>query len=133
LGNFIFQNETVYKMPADFYERYDLDLYNGVVTDAYYARQRAKTKPGNQEHKWFTEDEKYWISVLPRIEYKGNELSDLQLYPIELGMKKPRSQRGRPMLANEKYGKKILGTLKKLSEPYGTEIKIRENVGIVQL
>jgi poly-gamma-glutamate synthesis protein (capsule biosynthesis protein) len=133
LGNFIFQNETVNKMPADFYERYNLDPYNGVVTDAYDARQRAKTKPGNQEHKWFTEDEKYWFSVLPRIEYKGYELSDLQLYPVELGMKKPRSQRGRPMLANEKYGKKILGTIKKLSEPYGTEIKIRENVGIVQL
>ena len=133
LGNFIFQNETVYKMPADFYERYDLDPYSGVVSDAYDARQQAKPKPGNQEHKWFTEDEKYWISVLPRMEYKGDELSELQLYPVELGMNKPRSQRGRPMLADAKYGKKILGVIKKLSEPYGTEIKVKDNVGIVQL
>jgi poly-gamma-glutamate synthesis protein (capsule biosynthesis protein) len=133
LGNFIFQNETVYKMPADFYERYDLNHYSGVVSDAYDARQSAKTKPSNQEHKWFTEDEKYWISVLPWMRFIGDSLCDLKLYPVELGMKKPRSQRGRPVLADEKYGKKILGIIKELSEPYGTEIKIKDNVGVLQL
>ncbi len=133
LGNFIFQNETVYKMPADFYERYDIDPYGGVVSDAYDARQKAKTKPGDSDHTWFTEDEKYWMSVMPRMEYKGDELSELLLYPVELGVDKPRGQRGRPMLADEKLGKKILGVSKKLSEPYGTEIKIKDNVGIVQL
>jgi poly-gamma-glutamate synthesis protein (capsule biosynthesis protein) len=133
LGNFIFQNETVYKMPSDFYERYDLDPYGGVVSDAFDTRQTAKPNPGRRESKWFTKDEKYWISVLPRIEYKGDKLSELHLYPIELGMNKPRSQRGRPMLANDKYGKKILEIIKTLSEPYGTKIKIRDNVGTVQL
>jgi poly-gamma-glutamate synthesis protein (capsule biosynthesis protein) len=133
LGNFIFQNETVYKMPADFYLRYDLDPYSGVVSDAYDRRQTIKTRPGYKISKWFTNDEKYWISVLPKIEYRDNELSELHLYPIELGMGKPRSQRGRPMMTDNKLGKKILGIIKKLSEPYGTEIKIHENVGIVQL
>jgi poly-gamma-glutamate synthesis protein (capsule biosynthesis protein) len=133
LGNFIFQNETVYKMPADFYERYGLDPYSGVVSDAFDARKDAKTKPGDSEHKWFTDDEKYWISVLPKMEFRGDELSELLLYPVELGMSKPRSQRGRPMLADVKYGKKILDVIKKLSEPYGTEIKIKDNVGTVQL
>jgi len=37
------------------------------------------------------------------------------------------------MHANNKLGKKILEIMKKLSEPYGTEIKIIDNVGIVQL
>ena len=133
LGNFIFQNETVYKMPADFYDRYDRDPYSGVVSDAYDARQQAKPKPGTSEHKWFTEDEKYWFSVLPRMEFKGDELSELLLFPVELGMNKPRSQRGRPMLADEKHGTKILETIKKLSEPYGTEIRVKDNVGTVQL
>ncbi len=133
LGNFIFQNETVYKMPADFYDRYDLDPYDGVVSDVYDARQKAKPKPGTSGHVWFTEDEKYWISVLPRMEYKGDELNKLLLFPVELGMNKPRSQRGRPMLANEKYGTKILEVIKKLSEPYGTEIRVKDNVGTVQL
>ena len=133
LGNFIFQNETVYKMPSDFYERYNLDPYSGVVSDAYNARQEAETKPGNRSHKWFTEDEKYWISVLPRMRYNGDKLSELRLYPVELGMNKTRSQRGRPMLADVEYGEKILRVIKKLSKPYGTEMDIKENVGIVKV
>jgi poly-gamma-glutamate capsule biosynthesis protein CapA/YwtB (metallophosphatase superfamily) len=133
LGNFIFQNETVYKMPAEFYERYNLNPYNGVVSDAYDERQKSEAKPGNQEHAWFTDDEKYWISVVPKVEFVGDALSELTLFPVELGMNKPRSQRGRPMLADPSYGEKILGTIKKLSEPYGTEITVKENVGYVKL
>jgi poly-gamma-glutamate synthesis protein (capsule biosynthesis protein) len=133
LGNFIFQNETVYKMPADFYERYELDPFSGVVSDAYDKRQTFKTRLGYQKTKWFTDDEKYWISVLPKMVFLDNKLVQLHLYPVELGMKKPRSQRGRPMMADNKVGKKILGIIKKLSEPYGTDIKIIDNVGIVQL
>jgi poly-gamma-glutamate synthesis protein (capsule biosynthesis protein) len=133
LGNFIFQNETVYKMPADFYERYELDPYKGVVSDAYDKRQIVKTKPGYQKSKWFTEDEKYWLSVLPKMYYQKGKLDKILLYPVELGMNKPRSQRGRPMLADKKLGNKILNIIKKLSEPYGTEIKILDNVGIISL
>jgi len=133
LGNFIFQNETVYKMPADFYERYKLDPYRGVVSEAYDARQKAKPTPGRVAHKWFTEEEKYWISVVPRMEYQGDKLRELLLFPVELGRDKPRSQRGRPMLAGGAQGEKILGIIKKLSKPYGTEIEVKDNIGIVQL
>jgi poly-gamma-glutamate synthesis protein (capsule biosynthesis protein) len=133
LGNFIFQNETVYKMPADFYERYGLDPYSSVVSDAYDKRQTFKARPGYQESKWFTDDEKYWISVLPKMTYMDDKLDRLHLYPVELGMNKTRSQRGRPMMADTKLGKRILDIIKKLSEPYGTEIRITDNVGIVQL
>jgi len=133
LGNFIFQNETVFKMPADFYERYKLDPYGGKVSQAFDARQEAPPTPGRQVHKWFTDDEKYWMSVTPRMEYEGDQLRELKLYPIELGQGKPRSQRGRPMLADEETGAKILGVIKKLSEPYGTEITVEGNVGMVEL
>jgi len=133
LGNFIFQNETVFKMPADFYERYKLDPYSGKVSQAFDARQKAPPRPGHQVHKWFTDDEKYWISVTPRMEFEGDRLRELKLYPIELGQDKPRSQRGRPVLADEKMGAKILGVIKKLSEPYGTNITVKDNVGVVEL
>ncbi len=41
--------------------------------------------------------------------------------------------RGRPVLANEELGEKIIGDLQRLSEPYGTEITMRRGVGYVQL
>lgn len=133
LGNFIFQNETVELMPADFYERYGLDPYSGTVSMAFDARQRAPPRPGYPVHPWFTDDEKYWITVTPRMAFEGDRLRELSLHPIELGQGKPRSQRGRPMLADPERGEKILATIKKLSEPYGTQIDVRDNVGWVKL
>lgn len=133
LGNFIFQNETVLKMPSDFYERYELNPYEGTVAEAYDARKNAPARPGYPPSKWFTKDEKYWISVLPRMEFKGDGLKELKLYPVELGQGKPRSQRGRPVLAGPAHGKRILDIITKLSKPYGTEIIIEDNIGYVQL
>ncbi len=133
LGDFIFQNETVEKMPADFYERYGLEEYSGVVSDAYDKRQVAKRPLGYPEGKWFTDDEKYWISIVPRMEFKGDKLEDMYLYPIELGMEKPRSQRGRPMMASGDKAVEILEIIEKLSKPYGTKMEIVDDVGVVWL
>jgi len=133
LGDFIFQNETVYKMPAEFYERYKLDPYSGTPSDAYDTRQDAPPRPGWPASKWFTRDRKYWISVVPFMEFKGDKLSSLKLYPVELGQDKPRSQRGRPMFVGEEEGAEIVGIMAKLSDPYGTEISIEKGVGTVKL
>ncbi len=133
LGNFIFQNETVLKMPSDFYERYKLDPYSGTPSDAYDARQKAPPRPGYAEHKWFTEEEKYWISVMPYMIFDGDGLVELRLYPIELGQEKPRSQRGRPMLAEPELAEKILKVISELSKPYGTEVVADKGVGKVKL
>ncbi|UCH58099.1 MAG: CapA family protein [Candidatus Bathyarchaeota archaeon] len=133
LGDFIFQNETVYKMPADFYARHNLDPYSGAPSDAYDARQEAPPRPGRPEYKWFTKEKKYWISVIPFMEFQGDRLSRLKLYPVELGQDKPRSQRGRPTFVGEEEGAEIVGIMKKLSEPYGTEIAIEKGVGNIEL
>lgn len=132
LGNFIFQNETVSKMPADFYERYKLDPYKGTPADAYDARRKAPPRPGYPVRKWFTEEEKYWLSVIPLMTFNGDRLEDLRLYPIDLGWGKPRTQRGRPVLAEPEVAEKILRKLIELSKPYGTEITIEKGVGIVK-
>lgn len=133
LGDFIFQNETVYKMPSDFYEKVGVDLFSGVVSDAYDARQKATGDYGMPAGKWFTDDEKYWISIVPKMEFKGDKLNDLYLYPIELGMDKPRSQRGRPQIATGEKAAQILRIIEKLSKPYGTRLEIVDDVGVVWL
>jgi poly-gamma-glutamate capsule biosynthesis protein CapA/YwtB (metallophosphatase superfamily) len=133
LGNFIFQNETVYKMPADFYERYKTGPYDGTVSQAYDARQESPPRPGYPEGKWFTEDEKYWISFVPLMRFKDEKLEELRLYPIELGRNKERSQRGRPVLADGKNAEHILTVLQGLCKPYGTSIEVIDNVGVVIL
>ncbi|MBS7630570.1 CapA family protein [Candidatus Bathyarchaeota archaeon] len=133
LGNFIFQNETVEKMPADFYETYKLDPYSGTPADAFDARQKAPPRYGYPHRKWFTEDEKYWSSIIAQMRFEEDRLTELKLYPIDLGREKPRSQRGSPMLADPEKSRKILEKLQKLSDPYGTEIMIDNNIGVVRL
>ncbi|MDP6458260.1 MAG: CapA family protein [Candidatus Bathyarchaeota archaeon] len=133
LGDFIFQNETVFKMPADFYERYKLDPYKGTPSKAYDARQNAPQRPGWPASKWFTKDRKYWVSVIPFMEFEGDRLNSLTLHPVELGQDKSRSQRGRPMFVDNEEGAEIVGIIKKLSEPYGTDINIENGIGIVKV
>ena len=65
--------------------------------------------------------------------FTNGELSELALYPIDLGFGKPRQVRGRPILADDALGEKIIGDLVRLSEPYGTDIDIRRGVGYVRL
>ncbi len=65
-------------------------------------------------------------------EWRGGEFYELRLYPISLGHGKPRTVRGRPMLAEPALAKKILDDVVRFSEPFGTRVEIQDNVGIVR-
>jgi poly-gamma-glutamate synthesis protein (capsule biosynthesis protein) len=133
MGNFIFQNETVLKMPADFYEQVGLSPYQGTPADAFDARPDRFTIPGNRRMEWFTKVDEYWVTVIAQMSFKGDNLAELRLFPVELGQDKPRSQRGRPLLARPEIACRTLDTIRTLSEPYDTEISIIDGVGIVHL
>ena len=125
LGNFIFQNETLLRLPSENYEAYDLDDESHVA-DFNDARYKNDTEgfPALAEN---------WESVVAVPAFRGGELSEVALYPITLGGGLPRQVRGRPLLADADLGRKIIGDLQRLSAPYGTEIVMRRGVGYVQL
>jgi poly-gamma-glutamate synthesis protein (capsule biosynthesis protein) len=50
---------------------------------------------------------------------------------VDLSYGRPRSQRGRPLLADAENGKKIIARLSRLSKGLGTEIDYRDGCGIV--
>ncbi len=117
LGEFIFQNETVLRWPADSYKHYKLDA-KATPADYNDARTGGGTKgyPANPD---------YWRSVVPVCQFKAGKLSSIELYPIDLGFGKSRTQRGRPLLAAPPLAEEIIENLRRLSKPYQTEI-IRE-------
>jgi poly-gamma-glutamate synthesis protein (capsule biosynthesis protein) len=125
LGNFIFQNETLLRLPSENYERYDLDG-NAHVADFNDARYEEDTKgfPVLREN---------WESVIAVPTFRRGHLAELLLYPINLAHGAPRQVRGRPLLANQELAEKIIGDLQRLSKPYGTEIEMRRGIGIVDL
>jgi len=125
MGNFIFQNETLLRLPSENYERYELDG-NAHVADFNDARYENDTEG-------FPTLVENWESVIAVPTFRGGKLAELQLYPISLGYGAPRQVRGRPLFADQQLARKIIGDLQKLSKPYGTEINFRRGIGIVNL
>lgn len=125
LGDFVFQNETLLRLPAENYASYDLGP-DDHVADFNAARYRNDTRgfPANPE---------IWESVIAMPTFVDGELTELALHPITLGFGEPAWVRGRPMLARGALADKILDDLVARSGPYGTEIEVREGVGYVRV
>lgn len=122
LGNFIFQNETVSRLPADFYEKYSLG-HESNVADAFDTRT-------DHNKKGLGVNPRVWESVVPLWRIEDGNLTELLLYPIELGYGTPRYSRGWPRLSNQVT---ILEHVQRLSEPYGTTIELEGHVGRVKV
>ncbi len=122
LGDFMFQNETLLRLPEENYSPYDLGE-NHHVADFNAARYANETRG-------FPTQREIWESVIAMPTWKGGELVAVELHPITLGFGLPPSQRGRPLLADRELGRKIIDDLIERSEPFGTTIEWREAEGI---
>ncbi len=106
LGNFIFQNETVLRQPADFYERLGLPPA-ATPADLFDARG---ARGG------FAADPVYWESIVPVCRFAGEgALEEVRLYPASLGHGSPRPQRGTPVRASGIAARMIIERVAQLS------------------
>lgn len=122
LGNFLFETETVELQPYDAYinKKMPQDTKVGTYMDA-------RSKNGTAGYGVLPE---IWKSVLAGWTMEGGRVIEIQLYPIELGMEKKRSQKGVPVLSGDET---VLKYLAELSRPYGTEIEIKDGAGRIQI
>jgi poly-gamma-glutamate synthesis protein (capsule biosynthesis protein) len=125
LGDFMFQNETVLRLPQENYERYGLGI-DAHGLDFNMARY-------DHETSGFPATPEIWEAVIAMPKFSQGELVAVELHPISLGFGKPRTVRGRPMFADEELSKKIIGDLQRISKPFGTEIVYRNGIGLVQI
>ncbi len=124
LGNFVMQNETLRHVPAHHYERFGLDPY-ATPADFFDTRtEGGKGHPATRE---------FWESAVAICRFEDRRLSAVELYPIEMGFGRPRSQRGRPLLAEAEQGKPILDRIVRLSAAYGTQVEQSERRAIIRL
>ncbi|HSC29907.1 MAG TPA: CapA family protein [Vicinamibacterales bacterium] len=126
LGDFIFQNDTLLRLPSENYEQYDLGPEASVAdfNDRRY---------GPNAERGFPADPLIWEAVIAVPRFKGRELVELALHPISLGFGKRPTERGRPMLADPALAKKIIDDVVRLSEPFGTRIGYRDGTGYVEV
>lgn len=125
LGDFLFQNETVLRLPADNYEPLGLGPDDRV--SEFNARRY------NNDTTGFPADRMIWESVVAVPAFRQGKLLELKLYPIGLGFGQPAGRRGRPKLADEALAQKIINDLIRVSQPFGTTIEYRDRVGIVKI
>jgi poly-gamma-glutamate synthesis protein (capsule biosynthesis protein) len=125
LGNFIFQNETLTRQPADFFEQFGLGA-EATVAEAFDARDADRRTS-------FSAEPAYWQSVVAFWRYEAGRLSELRLYPITLGQGLPRPVRGRPRLADGGQAQQIIERIDRLSRPFGVKVRFAAGIGIVDL
>ncbi len=65
--------------------------------------------------------------------FDKGQLQEVRIYPIWARQDAPISRRGMPMLAPPAMAQKILQRLQKLSAPFGTQIAIENNVGVIRV
>ncbi|MFH1765599.1 MAG: CapA family protein [Gemmatimonadota bacterium] len=122
LGDFLFQNETVPRQPAENYENYGLGS-EAVAPDFFDARQRTGGFPSRPQ---------VWESFVAVVRFQGGELAGVELHPITLGHGLDRPQRGRPLLATGELARKIIDETREYSQPFGTDIAFENGIGVIR-
>jgi poly-gamma-glutamate synthesis protein (capsule biosynthesis protein) len=125
LGTTIFELETPQVLAEEAYARYGLggDAGPADFADTRYQNDRV----GHPA------DPNYWKQIIAKCEFSGTRLSQVDLYPLDLGFSKPRWQRGRPVLADDKLGQEIIDKVARLSTRRGTEVKWADGRGVILL
>jgi poly-gamma-glutamate synthesis protein (capsule biosynthesis protein) len=125
LGNFIAQNDLVYKLPADSFERFRVDPSK--TPSQVMASRSADGTRG------FPADSRYWETVVPTCYFRDGQLRGIELLPVTLQHGRPVHQRGRPLVAGGEHGHRILSRFAALSKPYGTTLEIDGDRAIVPI
>lgn len=121
VGNFLFEAENVSLQPYDAYENRGMPLDTKV--GAYMDNRSRNGTIG------YGVDKNIWRAVMAGWTMEDGKLSQIRLYPIELGMELKRSQKGVPRLA----GEDILEYLQTLCDRYNTKIRIENGIGYIDI
>lgn len=125
LGNFIFQNDCAERQPNEFFDLYGLDR-TATTADGFDAREAVGSSALSKTQGVFE-------SVIANFEIQNGRVSSISCQPITLGFGLSRSQRGKPILAAQEDGRRIVQNLHALSKPYGTVIEYQDGLGVVKL
>lgn len=132
LGDF-FWDDKQEPYAADYYEQYRKDLIAtfgdlSKATDADMTSILNSKGWGSKE-----EDNLVFQSVIAVSKYENGQVSEIRLYPVDLGYGRRLTESGVPRVPSPTVARRILERLKKMSEPFGTKISIEENIGIIRL
>lgn len=118
LGDFIYQGPQVEILPADFMEKYGIDIFSS-AREALYTRSRGG-KVGLDCQKF------NYQTVLPKLEFADGVLTGFKLLPVHLNFDRKDDLRGLPVPAEGDEAQEIFQVLRGLSSKFGTSLKMEE-------
>ena len=123
LGNFAVDYGVIASRAADVYDS-GVDLYQLALGSL--GNLRTYPAPQFAEPVW-------WESVIATAAYDQGNIKSLLLQPIDLGVDLPITERGRPQIAAAERGNEILQRLVRLSQGVGTQIRVENGQGVIDL
>ena len=72
------------------------------------------------------------VSILPVMTYEGGRVKEIRIFPIDVRRNAQAKQSGLPRIAPPELGRRILDLVRELSAPFGTDIQIEGNVGVIR-
>ena len=121
LGNFAIQFATQEPVASDLYQRLGGDP--NVMTAAELHQSRIGPH---------VEYNSFYESVVARTIYRNGRAARIELYPISLSLDRRMADRGIPQPATGREAQQILGRVARLSRAFGTDVEIRDGVGIIE-
>ena len=118
LGDFIYQGPQVEILPADFMEKYGIDIFSS-AKEALWTRSRGG-KVGLHC------DKCNYQTVLPKLEFTDGVMTGFRLLPVHLNFERQDDLKGLPVPAEGEEAQEICRILDGLSADYGTRLKLEE-------
>lgn len=79
----------------------------------------------------------WFDTALAVSKFNGGKVTEVRIYPLSLDTpangSKPRSQMGTPRLASPADSRRILEWIQRASAPYGTQIQIENDIGVIRV
>jgi poly-gamma-glutamate synthesis protein (capsule biosynthesis protein) len=110
--------------PAQAYKRFGLGE-DATPSDFLDAR----TGNGTKGH---VAQEGFWENIAITCHFAGGKLGEIRVHAVDQGFKRPRSQRGRPVLAEEPIASRVIARVEQLSRPFGTIVENRGGTGLIK-
>lgn len=121
LGNFIFQNEYVRRLPPDFMEKHGLPLASSAAEGI---AGRTANATGTSMHA----TQENFFSIVPLFEFTDDTCTSLLLQPVDLGLDRDPYFRNLPYPADSGKAREILTYLERISIHYGTRLTLRDDL-----
>jgi poly-gamma-glutamate synthesis protein (capsule biosynthesis protein) len=123
LGNFFYEQHHIERLPSEYFDKYELGV-DATVQDAMEARFAKSGELDKRE---------IWEGLGAIVKFRDNAMLTIKLIPLDLGIGKAQSVRGRPLVASPTLGRSIIDVVKSESDAYGTEVVYvpDDNAGLI--